>query len=338
MPLILATLAALTWRHGVTGLFGDHYLTYSDDIHTGLLVLTGALLVQLLIVVVEGAQGGYQELHIIGFCGMLGQVLATVTLAVVASCHALSIVALILCLVVVAGFPRLCNVLMLIGYVRRHLWPSPRHFSPRLARALIGTGMAFGLAGLGQFLRQEGSILLVGRLLGPGPVAIYALMLYLTLLASGIVTMQLGPLLPAITDAVAHSDLEWVQHAWRQAMGRNMVYAFAVSVGLATVGPTIVRAWYGPAMAPSVALSAAVGFTFILYTWEVSHHVVLFGLGCLWPPAVTFVLQNAVALVLCVPLVSIFGSTGAAVSYCLTSLAWNSWFLPYLLRKRLSSC
>ncbi|MBV8076393.1 MAG: oligosaccharide flippase family protein [Planctomycetaceae bacterium] len=336
--LILAALGALLWHSGVTGLFGARYLAYTDDIYAGLLVLTGALLVQLLLVVVEGVQGGYQELHIVGVCAMLGQVLATVTLAAVIACRAQSIVNLILCLCVVAFLPRLCNGLVLIGHVRRHLWPRPRHFSPRLARALVGTGMAFSLAGLGQFLRQDGSVVLVGRLLGPGPVAGYALMLYLTLLASGIVTMQLGPLLPAITDAMAGSDLEWVRWAWRRTMGRNMAFALAVGAGLALAGPALVRLWYGPALAPSGALSAAVGIAFILQTWEVSHHTVLFGLGCLWPPAVAFVLQNVVALALCVPLVTIFGSTGAAGAFCLTSLAWNSWYLPYLLRKKLSAC
>lgn len=334
--VILAALGILVWRYGIIGLFGSHYVAYSQDIRIGLCILTSYLLTQLLLIVVEGAQSGYQEMHIIGFYGMLGQILATISLAIVVYYHAVSVVSLIVCLCVVPNIPRLYNSLLLIGRARTYLLPRPRHFSPQLSRVLVSAGMAFGLVGLGQFLRQECSTMVVGRLLGPGPVASYAIMLYVTLLASGIVTMQLGPLLPAITDAMANSDLMWIRMAWRRSLYTNMAYAITFGATLMVGGSKIVSLLYGPAMAPTTMLQIAIGLGFILQTWEINHHLVLFGLGCMWPTAVAFVLQNTVGFLLCLVLVPIYGAAGAAGAFCITSTMFCAWFLPYLLRKQLA--
>ena len=299
-------------------------------------ILISYLVTLLLLVVVEGAQGGYQEMHITNGCAMIGQMFATVSLSIAVYYHAVSITSLIICLCIIANIPRLINGLVLVGHRRSHLLPRPRHFNPYLARIICSAGIAFGLIGLGHFIRQECSILVVGRLLGPSSVASYAIVLNIIMTASGVVTMQLSALLPAIIDALVHDDMRWIKLAWCRALSLNMAYAAAFGLAMMIGGAQIIKLLYGPDMVPGTALQIIIGLRFIIQVWEMNHHLILFGLKCIWPPAIAFVLQNLVAFILCLVLTPIYGAAGAAGAFLITSVALDAWFLPYLLRSQLA--
>jgi O-antigen/teichoic acid export membrane protein len=315
--LILTATGAVGLRYSPETVLGAQYAVYRSDIGPGLFVLVACLVNVLLLGVVEGAQAGYQEQYIINLFTMLGNILGTVSLFVFGMRQP-SIINLILCLYIVAYLPRALNAFILIGS-RSQLRPRVRHFDIGIVKMLLGTGAAFSLVQLGMFLKQECGILLVGRLLGPGTV----------------VTMQLQPLLPALTDAVARGDLDWIRRVCSKALSLTMLYAISVGVTLAILGAPIIRIWYGPQVMPGVHLQVAIGVSFVLQAWELYHLLILFGLGRVWPPTIAFIIQNAVMLLLCTPLIRCCGSVGAAYSLCLTVLLIDAWLLPLMLRGEL---
>ena len=334
--LILLGIGVVYSQWGIGYILGQQCSAYQADINQGFWLLVGCMTIGLILDVFEGTQSGYQETHVGNLAFMLGQALSAASLALVIFSHTQSIVNLILCLYVLATVPRLFNALRLVTITRPYLLPSLWQFDRRVLVGLLATGIAFTVNGVAQFLRNQGSILLVGRLLGPVTVSTYAIIVNITLLAFGIIAMQLRPLLPALTDAWARGDHEWINRARIQILRYIMGYAVAVGGTLALLGGPIISVWYGPQVAPSVLLQVAIGLMFVLQAWETYHHTVLFGLGYIWPPVVAYIGQNLLTLVISVPLIYRFGSVGAAGAICGTALALNCWLLPLMLRRALA--
>ena len=208
--LILSGMGIVHDRFGLDCILGHQYSNYQADIVTGLWLIIGFMIASLVLDVLEGTQAGHQETHIINLAGMLGQALSAVSLLVVVVWHVQSIINLILCLFVLSVIPRLVNSFIFVTISQPHLIPNPLRFKRSVLGSLLGTGIAFSLMGLGQFLRQQCSILLVGHMLGPVAVSVYAIIVNITMLAFGMIMMQVRPLLPAITDAWARGDREWI--------------------------------------------------------------------------------------------------------------------------------
>ena len=320
-------------QFGMVSLLGDHYQAYSSDIATGFWWLMGCMLVNLILDVFEGAQSGYQEIHIVNMANMLGQALSATTLLIVVYYHAQSIISLIICLYVCSTIPRLLNALFSVTIIRSYLFPRPWYFSYTVLSNLLSTGVAFTIMAVAYFLKHQCGIFLVGRVLGPVSVTSYAIMVNITLLAFGVINMQLRPLLPAFTDAGTRQDHDWIKRIYAKILYYTMWYAVAVGVTLALFGGPIIRVWYGPQAVPSVYLQIAIGVGFVLQAWEMCHHTILFGLGYIWPPVVVFLCQNALMLLMAVPLVHQFGAAGAAIALCVTTVAINCWLLPVMLRR-----
>jgi len=331
--VILLSMGIIHSQFDILHYLGGQYQIYSSDITTGFWWLVCCMIIHLILDVFEGAQSGYQEIHIVNIAGMFGQVFSAITLLLVVFCHAQSIVSLIICLYVFSIIPRLLNALFSVTMVRPHLFPQPRYYSHTALSSLLSTGMAFTLMGIAYFLKHQCSILLVGYMLGPVSVAGYAIMINITLLAFGIISMQMRPLLPALTDAWARQDYKWVKQTYIKILHYTMWYAIAVGVILALFGKPIIRVWYGPQMMPSVYLQIAIGIGFILQAWESCHITVLMGLGYVWPPILAFLCQSVLMLVIAIPLIHKFGAAGAACAICITVLVINCWLLPIMLQR-----
>ena len=193
---------------------------------------------------------------------------------------------------VMTVIPRLVNAVISVTYVRPHLSPKLIHFDRTIVSTLLSTGVAFSMMSLGHFLRQECGILLVGRMLGPVSVAKYAIVVNITILASGIINMQLRPLLPAVTDAWAKGDYAWIRRTRLRTLSITMGYAIAVALVLAVLGDTIVGLWYGHQLISGSKVPMAVGLSFVLQAWEMNYCLMLFSAGRIWLPVALFTLQS----------------------------------------------
>lgn len=334
--LFASTISAIYYKFGITGIIGAQCSNYQPDMDIGLWLLVGYMAASLVLDVLEGAQSGCQEMHIVSLAGMMGQVLSGIALFAVIRCHAQSIVHLILCLFVVALVPRLINATLFITILQPHLFPNFWHFDRTILKGLLSTSIAFTMIALGQFLKQQCTILLVGRALGPAAVASYAILFNLSMLAAGIIIMQLRPLIPAITDAVIRGDYGWIKHTCSKILRSTLGYAVVVGVGMSSLSNAVIGTWYGKPVAPGLLLQVAMGIAFILQAWETYHHHVLFGLGYVWLPMIVYICQNVLTLALAVPLVQYFGSAGAACSLCIGILVLDGWVLPIMLRRAMA--
>jgi len=332
--LLVLGFSIIAHYFGISDIFGDQYLIYAHDIKLGLTIIFGMLIGILLLGVVEGAMAGHQEQYIINFCAMIGNLCSAAVLLVVLL-RAPSVVGMILCMTCVAYLPRILTAIAYVIFIRPHWMPKFKSFDIPTAKVLIGTGAAFSIMQMGQFMKHEIGILFIGRILGPVPVAGYAILVNLCLLGFGAISMQTAPLLPAITDAIANGEYEWIRGVYSRGIRYAMVYACLVGLVLAVAGNLIIRIWYGPSVAPSVPLQVAIGIAFMLQVWEMYHIAILQSLGRAWIVVMLYLGQTLVFLVLCVPSIERFGSAGVPALLCITILLCDAWMLPILMGRTL---
>jgi len=328
--VLLVLLMIIWWEIPVERLFGANYTDYTAEIRRGLLWLGVIFILRLILSVVEAARQGYQEQYITNASLAGSQALSIVLLFVVAS-YWPTIVGMTVAIYGPIVLAQLLNGIHL-GLSRPFLVPRFSHFDFLLNRILIATGSAFLVIQVSVFVMQELILLLVGRKLGPESTATVAVMLRMLLLSAGVVTMVTVPLWPAITDAVARRNIDWVRSTYKKLTLFSLIYSVAIGVVIAIFGNTIVHLWIGPEVSPSGPLQGLIGLYFVVIIWSHVNLMTLVGIGWLWPPAVVMLIESVVMIPLALWLMDFMGSAGAAAALCLSNICFTAWLLPIIVK------
>jgi O-antigen/teichoic acid export membrane protein len=157
-------------------------------------------------------------------------------------------------------------------------------------------------------------------------------MLRMLLLSGGVVTMVTVPLWPAITDAVARRDIDWVRSTYKKLTLFSVFYSVSIGVMIAIFGNTIVRLWIGPEVSPSGSLQGLIGLYFVIASWSHVNLMTLVGLGWLWRPAVVMLIESVVMIPLALWFMDFMGGAGAAAALCLSNICFSGWMLPIMVK------
>jgi len=329
--VLLVLLVLVVWGIPVERLFGEHYAGYTAEIRRGLLWLGLILILRLMLSLVEAARQGYQEQYITNV-SMAGSTALSIVLLFVVAYYWPTIVGMTVAIYGPIVLAQLLNGIHLVGFSRPFLVPRFSHFDSVLNRIIIATGLAFLIVQVSVFVVQELILLLVGWELGPESAATVSVMLRMLLLSSGVVTMVTVPLWPAITDAVARSDIDWVRSTYKKLTLFSIFYSVVIGVVIAIFGNTIVRFWIGPEVSPSGPLQGLIGLYFVIVIWSHVNLMTLVGLGWLWSPAVVMLIESVVMIPLALWFMDFMGSAGAAAALCLSNICFSVWLLPLIVK------
>jgi O-antigen/teichoic acid export membrane protein len=301
----------------------------------GSLILASVFLAQLVLGVAEAAQAGYQEQYVINLYMMFSNISSFISLVIVVWLRP-SMLGVILSLYVVPLVFRSANAVRLVGASRPHLLPLRCHVDADFVRSLFVTGAGFTLGQVGAFMLQQLGVILIGWMLDVYAVATYAVMMHLFLLAMSVVTMQAQPLWPALADAIERGELAWVSVTCRRTLRLSIAYAAAIALVVSTCGRGLVRAWYGPAVAPDLALQVSFGVYFVLNVWEYLHYTILLGFREVWVPSCALFAQGVLMILLALALIPRLGPAGASVSLCVATALVDAWLFPLLVRRAMA--
>jgi O-antigen/teichoic acid export membrane protein len=329
--VLLALLVIVLWGLPVESLFGNRYADYTGEIRRGLLWLGLIFILRLTLSVVEAARQGYQEQYINNLSMVGGNALSMVLLFTVAY-YWPTIVGMTVAIYGTIVLAQLLNGVHLVGFSRSFLVPRFRHFDFVSSKILLSTGSAFFIVQMSSFVGQELIVLLVGRDLGPESAGTVAVMLRLLILCGGVVAMVTLPLWPAITDAVARGNIDWVRSTYKKLTLFSVFYSVSIGVMIAIFGNTIVHLWIGPEVSPSGLLQSLIGLYFVLAIWSHVNFMTLVGLGWLWPPAVVLLIESLAMIAMALWFMDFLDSAGAAAALCLSNICFSGWMLPIMVK------
>jgi len=313
-------------------LFGAGFGTDRPAILVAANVCVAVFMAQMLFGIVDSALAGYQE-----------QVFTSVGTAIA---NAISIGALIfVCrraptivnvVVVLYGIPTLAKVANLYVLLRRRRYLIRGIFQSCAGsyRILMNVGLAFLIIQIGDLLEQNSGTYILAHLSSTAATNLFAITYKALVLGGAVVGIVTKPLWPAITDAIAHRDLGWVDRSYKKIRRVLTIYSCLLAIGAIVGSEWFLRHIWHIEAAGNEPLFVLLGIYFIANTWTHLFYMILTGMQ-IWYVAVMILIENILMLafgILCVPR---FGAAGMALAYLLASAALPVWLLPRLMSQQM---
>ena len=222
---------------------------------------------------------------------------------------------------------------------RKHpdLIPSLRLVDGGIARHLFSDGAAFAtcclLVGVVEY---NFCTWMIGQIDGPSQVALYGVLISLSVMQLGFVIMLSTPTWPAVAEALARGDLDWARKASRKLYLFGVGFAICSLIGMVSVGPWVLELWLGEKFAGiSRGLLAAYSCYFVAHVWRHLNHALMIGTGQVMALArVQFVETGILAVAAWLALR--YGGMGPMlVTMAIVIAGITGWALPLKVRARL---
>lgn len=272
---ILATVISLV---PITTLFGPEYAGLEAPLMKGIWVGLGLFIFELILSHSDRAREGYMETNITNTYLGIGNIIAAVLVGV----GVLFVPEVWFLLLAVFGMNVIMKTVNMAALLKKrpYLLPGPGTFSKSAFNHVLKDGLAFSVSyALTIIVEFNFCALLIGRLIGPGEVALFQVFVSITVALNGIIVMLTTPIWPAVVDAFVKGDHPWIVKTTQKLYGFVMFVAFGALIGSALFGPWFLPKWYGEEFQGSTWLFAAWGIFFVANAWRRANHVVVVGLG-----------------------------------------------------------
>ncbi|RZI59745.1 MAG: hypothetical protein EOP94_02605 [Zymomonas sp.] len=315
--------------------FGSSAGRFGSEITAGIMVVAGFLVCQVIFSAAEAARSAYQADYINNLMNTLAN-LVSLALIFAVALYWPTVPAFALAVFGSLALSKGVNLVLLFFGARRYLVPRWRFVDRSALRPLLASSLAFWLVQIATLMMHNLSLVQLGQITGAARLAPFAVVFRLLQLLSTAVLMISMPLWPAITDATVRGDGEWIRNAYRRLLIGAMTFCIVVAIVLGMFGPRLIPLWAGPDVRPGYALTALLGFYFVIWMWNHCHSAVLFGLGKLWGVAYVVLAEGIAVLVLSAWLAPRYGAEGTAFALCMAGLGITAWLLPMLVRTSLA--
>lgn len=260
-------------------IYGEAYAAKESVLKPALWIGLGLFLLLFLLNLTERIREGFLEVATTNAFGAVGNVVAAVVVAVGIH-YEPQVWFLVLAIHGTMVVTKLCNTGLL--WTRRpEMIPVRKWFRLSEARHLLGDGLSFSTCCLvtgiieysvcGWFVGREG---------GPGAVALFGVLVQLSVMMTGFVMMVSTPTWPAVAEALARDDHGWAKRAARKLTLYGGGFALCAALGLTLLGPLVFRYWLGKDFSDLPhSLFACYGVYFLAHIWRHLNHTMMIGTG-----------------------------------------------------------
>lgn len=314
-------------------LFGAAFAADRQEILVSADVCVFILMAMMLAGVVDSALAGYQEQVFSSIGSMVGN-LVSVGLLVLVCRHEPTITTVVL---VLFGVPTLSRAANLAALYRRrpYLMAGMLHSCRGFYRQLLNVGLAFWSIQLCAVLSSNGGTFVLARFSSNHDTDLFAIIYKYLALASMAVNIITTPLWPAITDAIAHRDIDWVRRSYRRILRALNIYSGALAVVTITLGPWLFQHILHVDTSGYYAVFLILGIYFVANIWTHLMYITMMGMPGIWRAAAVLLAENVLMLLFALVLVPHLGAAGMALAYLGASAVLPVWLLPRLMQREL---
>jgi O-antigen/teichoic acid export membrane protein len=314
-------------------LFGAAFANDRLEVLASANVCVFVLMAQMVSGVVDSALAGYQEQVLSSVGSMLGNLLSLVLVLVICR-YAPTIIGVVVVLFGVPTLSRLANLVAL--YLRRpYLLHGVLESSRGFYAPLLNIGLAFWTIGLCSLIAQNGGTFLLARLSSTHDTDLFAIVYRYLTLASSAVNVITQPLWPAITDAIAHRDTDWIRRSYARILRALSVYSGLLALVSISAGPWIFQHILHVDTTGYYWVFFILGIYFVANIWTHLLYITMMGMPGIWRAAAVLFIENLLMLLFAVALVPPLGAAGMALAYLAASVALPVWLLPRLMKQEL---
>jgi O-antigen/teichoic acid export membrane protein len=332
--LCLGTLLAFR-AVGIEGMFGDSYSAFTDELQSGVTVLSIFIAMNVVLSVAEAAQAGYQNQYVHNVFLAIGNVFTIVIIALLVRAKP-TIANMIVAVYAAPLVARAMSLIQLLSS-RRYLIPGITRIDVPSLKLIAHTGSAFILTSMASFCYQSFSVYWVGRRMGPIAAAQMSVLTTILNVLGSLLIMITQPLWPAIQDATVRNDRAWVLRTYLRISKHLMIYVGIAALVIAAAGDHITHLWIRSTTPVSGVSQILLGFYFLLLAWEHLNYSFFIGLGRYWFASISYSAGAVIMLTNSTWLVTAYGLSGMLAAMCSGPFFVTAWIYPMRLRTLLAS-
>jgi O-antigen/teichoic acid export membrane protein len=324
---------ALVWLLPIEHFLGLRGTGVDVDVRVAATIVLGFNIglynLQMTTVIASAMQRGY--LAALG--DVLGRILTVIALVILNLRHDGGLTAFAFAVTVPVVIQRLALYVILCRWDSAFIPVATRASRARL-RTITRASSAFFLAGCGELLYTQTPNIVIAQILGASLVAVYAVTYQVFYSMFLLVSMVSLPLWPAIADAYRSGHVQWIRRSFRSIMRSSLALA-TVGFGLLAIGGgALISRWLGAAFRPSSLLLFIFGVHFLQWTFNTVYMSAATGLGYLRERAVMVIALGTINMALSIVGAALWGLVGVGAAQLVSMAATQTWYLPYLLRRR----
>lgn len=315
----------------IPDLFGDDYRPFVEQMRPALWVGLTLILGDIIISMTDRVREGYMEAGIVNSFAAGGNLVGAITVFVGIQYQP----SVSFLLVAVFAPNILARVVSTVMLWKKRPWLVQSAIRPdrTTMTELVRDGISFSATSILVYIVEFAvCALIVGRIAGPGSVAVFQIFMALTTAFTGMLVMVGRPFWAAIVDAKTRGDHDWMANATRRYYQYLAILVACAAIGLIGVGPWILPKLYGEEFVAGRLLFACHAVFLAAIGWREVNRYLAIGLGLL-PKAVRPILSGLfLGLV-----IGVFGLREWGLSALFVGLASGiilvpGWQLPLLVR------
>ena len=214
------------------------------------------------------------------------------------------------------------------------LRPSFKLFDFGLMCSMLKQGMGFFLLQLSVVLLYQTDRMIIGNLLGQEAVTSYAVAAQLFMIIHGMFMLILGPLWPAIGEALRRGDIVWVQKFIRLCSALGILFVILIGVMFVIWRDEIMVYWTRRSdITVSPIIIIGMTLTFAMRIWIDTRATALNSLNIIKPQIVFWSIHAGISICLSVMGIMYIGIEVAAWSALIGGMASSFWGYRWMMRK-----
>jgi O-antigen/teichoic acid export membrane protein len=197
---------------------------------------------------------------------------------------------------------------------------------------LVRPALALVFGSVAQAVSIQGTVAAVGFVAGAAMVPIFTTVRTLSRIAIQAIMIVNHAIMPSFSVAMATDDRDKTRELMTTSVLVTLICSTAVLVPAVLLGPWFIEFWTNGAVRPtSGILIAMAGAAFINTLWTPISNLIM-AINLQERFAYAYLAASLAGILICFPLTSAFGATGAAISVLVVDLFMLLWIVP-LARK-----
>ncbi len=317
-------------------LFGEKYAPFAETMRPALWLGVFLMVGQVAVEMTDRVREGYMEAGIVNAWGAVGNIVGAIVVFIGIQ-YQPSVSFLLLA---VFGPNILARAISTVSMIRDRPWLIGRQARPERStmKELVKDGLSYSATSFVVYLVEYSlCALIVGRISGPGAVAVFHVMMAITTAFTGMLVMVGRPIWAAVVDAMESSDHDWLT----TVTGRYYKFLGALTalaaIVLITAGPWLVLRIYGDEFVVGRFLFIGHACFLLAIGWRRVNRYLLIGLGLLPQTVFPILLGLAVGLAMGVAGMMQWGLGALFAGMGLGTLLFSGLKLQFLVRERLQN-
>jgi O-antigen/teichoic acid export membrane protein len=239
-----------------------------------------------------------------------------------------------------AGMPVMVaflNGILFFGYIKPELKPKFIFIGRSAMKKIAHTGLLFLILQIVVSAAFASDNVVIAKMLGAGAVAQYAVPEKMFSVIPVILGMVLTPLWPAYGEANSRGDGQWIRKTLIKSLKLAIVFSLPLASIIVILGPSILSAWVGHAVAPPFMLLLGLGLWKVCEACGNALAMFLNGTNVVRVQVIVSIVFGIISIILKIIFVGKIGIAGTVwatvIAYSILVLLPYSFIIPRILKR-----